>query len=317
MASLRSIVRYGYAPFMLLGMTTSAYWIVTSARTIYDFFWLAPLLALAYGTAFAAERIAPFFDEWNDHSQYGDTRANVLHTIAYEWSSLTGVLLIPLMVWLFPFQGIWPTAWPQWCQVVLAFLIADFAFMMIHFLSHRYSPLWRLHAVHHGVGRLYGFNGVIRHPLHQTIDMLVGTAPLVILGMPQDVALVLGVVITITLIVQHSNVDTRLGPFEGHLSIGRLHHLHHVNWGTEGDCNFGLLLTAWDKMLGTFKAAPSRPITARDMGIDELPNFPKSFLEQLILPFIYKPGEGEPARYQQQTPAQRARALDKGFHAAE
>lgn len=317
MASLRSIVRYGYAPFMLLGMTTSAYWIVTSARTIYDYFWLAPLLALAYGTAFAAERIAPFFDEWNDHSQHGDTRANVLHTIAYEWSSLTGVLLIPLMVWLFPFQGIWPTAWPQWCQVVLAFLIADFAFMMIHFLSHRYSPLWRLHAVHHGVGRLYGFNGVIRHPLHQTIDMLVGTAPLVILGMPQDVALVLGVVITITLIVQHSNVDTRLGPFEGHLSIGRLHHLHHVNWGTEGDCNFGLLLTAWDKMLGTFKAAPSRPITARDMGIDELPNFPKSFLEQLILPFIYKPGEGEPARYQQQTPAQRARALDKGFHAAE
>ena len=28
--------------------------------------------------------------------------------------SINGVLLIPLIVWLFPFQGIWPTQWPLW-----------------------------------------------------------------------------------------------------------------------------------------------------------------------------------------------------------
>ena len=38
------------------------------------YLWLAPLLAIAYATAFAAERIAPFFDEWNDHDAHGDTR---------------------------------------------------------------------------------------------------------------------------------------------------------------------------------------------------------------------------------------------------
>ncbi len=311
MQVLRSIVQYGYAPFMMLVLPSAAYAVVVNSETTWGYLWLAPLLGLAYATAFAAEQIAPFFAEWNDHDAHGDTQTNIFHTLAYELSSLNGVMMIPLICWLFPFQGLWPTQWPMWGQVLLAFFTADFAFMMMHYLSHRLPPLWRLHAVHHGVGRLYGFNGVIRHPLHQSIDMIVGNAPLVIMGMPVSVALVLGFLISVTLIVQHSNVDTRLGPLEGQLSIGRIHHLHHVNWGTEGDCNFGLLLTVWDKLLGTYCDKPSRPITSKDMGVDELPNFPTSYLQQLILPFVYKPGAGEPDRYKSaattKTPAQEAR----------
>ena len=321
MTVLRSIVRYGYVPFMLLGLTGAAYWVVINAHSFWSYFWLAPLLALAYATAFAAEHIAPVFEDWNDHDEHGDNKTNFLHTLIYEMSSINGVLLIPLIVWLFPFQGIWPREWPLWGQVLLAFLVADFAFTMIHYLSHRYAPLWRLHAVHHGVGRLYGFNGVIRHPLHQTVDMVIGNAPLVVMGMPQEVALILGFLVSVTLIVQHSNVDARLGPLEGHLSLGRVHHLHHVNWGTEGDCNFGLLLTVWDRMLGTFSARPPRPITSTDMGIDEVPNFPKSYIEQLLFPFYYKPGAGEPERYRKPktTPAQEAKeqAKQQVLHAAE
>jgi sterol desaturase/sphingolipid hydroxylase (fatty acid hydroxylase superfamily) len=203
----------------------------------------------------------------------------------------------------------------MWAQVVMAFVISDFAFMAMHYISHHYAPLWRLHAVHHGVGRLYGMNGVLRHPLHQVIDMIVANAPLVIMGMPVPVAAMLGFVISITLIVQHSNVDARLGPLQKHLAIGRIHHLHHVNWGTEGDCNFGLLLTVWDRIFGTFHEKPPRPITAADLGVDELPNFPKGYIEQFLLPLYYKPGQGEPERYRQpaqpapETPAQEARRI--------
>ena len=42
--------------------------------------------------------------------------------------------------------------------------------------------------------------------------MVVGNMPLVIMGMPVPVAVVLGFLISVTLIVQHSNVDARLGP---------------------------------------------------------------------------------------------------------
>ena len=318
MPALRAIVRYGYAPFMMLGLTAAAYWVVSelavAGNNPWAYLWLAPLLVLAYATAFGAEKIAPFFDEWNDHHEHGDTPTTVLHILVYEYQSIVGVVLIPVICWLFPFQGLWPTQWPMWAQVVVAFVISDFMFMIMHYISHRYAPLWRLHAVHHGVGRLYGMNGVMRHPLHQVIDMVIANAPLVIIGMPVPVAVMLGFMISITLIVQHSNVDARLGPLQKHLSIGRIHHLHHVNWGTEGDCNFGLLLTIWDRLLGTFHEKPPREITAKDLGVDEVPNFPKGYVEQFLFPLHYKPGQGEPERYRKPaeaapTPAQEARRI--------
>jgi sterol desaturase/sphingolipid hydroxylase (fatty acid hydroxylase superfamily) len=297
MPILRVLVRFGFVPFMLLGLNGAAYWVVSQGHS---YAWLLPLLVVAFAAAHAGEHIAPWYEEWNDPHQ--DDNANIAHIIVYEISNINGVLLIPLIVWLFPFQGIWPTEWPLLVQWLIAIVIADFAFMIVHMLSHRYPFLWRLHAVHHGVGRLYGFNGLVRHPVHQSLDMIVGTMPLVILGMPVNVAVLLGFAVSIQLIVQHANVAYALGPFRNQMSIGRIHHIHHVNWGTEGDCNFGLFLTLWDRLFGTFLAEPSRPIKADDMGIDEVPHFPKSYLEQMFFPFIYKPGEGEPERYQTRKP---------------
>jgi sterol desaturase/sphingolipid hydroxylase (fatty acid hydroxylase superfamily) len=295
----RNLVRYGYAPFMVLGLNAAAYYVVSRHHS---YAWLALLLGAAFVAAFAAEHAAPWYDEWN-HS-HGDGTTNVLHLIVYELQNINGVVLIPLIAWLTPWQPVWPTEWPLLAQLLLALVLADFALMLLHFLSHRFSPLWRLHAVHHGVSRLYGFNGVVRHPLHQALDMVLGTAPLVMAGMPVDVAVLLGFAISVQLIVQHSNVAYELGPLRNHLSIGQIHHLHHVNWGKEGDCNFGLFLTLWDKMFGTFQAEAPRKITAGDMGVDELPNFPTSYVEQFLLPFRYKPGQG----IQNPTAAARARA---------
>lgn len=280
-------VRYGYVPFMLIGFNVAAYWIVSNGHS---FAWLGALLVAGFATAHLAERVTPCHEEWN-HS-HGDDVTNVWHILVYELQNINGILFIPLIAWLTPWEPIWPTDWPLWAQLAMALIIADFALMFLHFLSHRLPVLWRLHAVHHGVGRLYGMNGLVRHPLHQVVDMVIGTAPLAFAGMPVEVAVLLGFAISVQLIVQHSNVSYALGPFRPHLSIGQNHHLHHVNWGTEGDCNFGLFLTVWDRLLGTYQAEPPRPITARDMGVDELPNFPTSFVDQFLLPFRYQPGKG-------------------------
>ena len=73
--------------------------------------------------------------------------------------------------------------------------------------------------------------------------------------------------------------------------------------------NFGILTDVWDRVFGTFQAEPSRSIEAHDMGIDEVPNFPKSYIEQLIFPFIYKPGAGEPDLNKAETPVHEARRI--------
>ena len=110
MPALRTLVRYGYAPFMMLGLTAVAYWIVTDLvvgrGNPWAYLWLAPLLALAYATAFAAEKTRPFFDEWNDHDAHGDTPSNFLHILVYEMQSINGVLLIPLIVLAVPLPGL-------------------------------------------------------------------------------------------------------------------------------------------------------------------------------------------------------------------
>ena len=81
MSFVRSFVRWGYAPFMMLGLTSLAYWIVTSADTWVDYLWLAPLLAASYATAFAAEKIAPFFTE----SPRSNTTATFLRSNITSW----------------------------------------------------------------------------------------------------------------------------------------------------------------------------------------------------------------------------------------
>ena len=90
--------------------------------------------------------------------------------------------------------------------------------------------LWRFHAIHHGVHRLYSFNGLVRHPLHQVLDLAVGTLPLLLIGLPVEVAILLAFAISVQLLVQHSNVDYELGPLQHFLAIGPVHRLHHVNW---------------------------------------------------------------------------------------
>ncbi len=63
MTALRAIVRYGYAPFMMLGLTGIAYWIVSELVIAQGNAWayllIIPLLAVASLTAFGAERVAP------------------------------------------------------------------------------------------------------------------------------------------------------------------------------------------------------------------------------------------------------------------
>jgi sterol desaturase/sphingolipid hydroxylase (fatty acid hydroxylase superfamily) len=290
----QSVVRYGYVPFMVLGLNGAAVYAIANGHS---YLWLPGLLAVAFATAFAAERIVPVHDAWNQG--HGDDRANVWHTIVYESTSAIGVLSIPLVAWVLQITpgtliGLWPKEWPVLAQLLLALVITDFTFTMVHYFSHRYAWLWRLHAVHHGVSRLYGFNGLVRHPLHQALDMAVGSSPMALAGMPVHVAALLGFVISVQLIVQHSNVDAALGPFRKHLSIGRIHHLHHVNWGKEGDVNFGLFSTIWDRMLGTFVAEPPRPIGPADLGIDEVPDFPRSYRAHLAFPRVYKPGSELP-----------------------
>ena len=56
MPILRVLVRFGFVPFMLLGLNGAAYWVVSQGHS---YAWLLPLLVVAFAAAHAGEHIAP------------------------------------------------------------------------------------------------------------------------------------------------------------------------------------------------------------------------------------------------------------------
>jgi sterol desaturase/sphingolipid hydroxylase (fatty acid hydroxylase superfamily) len=139
--------------------------------------------------------------------------------------------------------------------------------------------------VHHSVQRLYGFNGLMKHPLHQAVEASAGLLPLLVLGIPLDVATLLVFAIAIQLLLQHSNVDMKPGPLRWVFVWAPVHRFHHMKYGTAGNVNFGLFFTLWDWLLGTAFYTADYPIRHGDLGIGSRPDFPADYLGQLLDPF--------------------------------
>jgi sterol desaturase/sphingolipid hydroxylase (fatty acid hydroxylase superfamily) len=280
-SAVRAFARYAYVPFVLVGMNGLAVYLTASHNPLWV---IGLLIPLGMAITFVMEHALPYEQTWNE--SHGDRLKDAIHNFAYELTNGVAILLLPALVTLAPWKGFWPTSWPLVIQLLMAVFVIDLGMTMTHFASHRIGWLWKFHSVHHGVGRLYGFNGLVRHPLHQCLDLAIGALPLSLAGMPVNVAALLGAVVSLQLVVQHSNVDYRVGPFERILSIGPVHRLHHVNWAGEGDVNFGLFFTMWDRLLGTFTLSRKRMPRAGDIGVQDQSSFPQAYVTQLLWPFV-------------------------------
>ena len=269
-----------YAPIYFLFFVAGAAMLVSTGTSP---LWLIGLLIAAIAASLIAERIAPFEAEWNQ--SHGDTRRDLAHALINEGSILILVLLLPFFASLVPWTSVWPTTLPYWTQLLLAIILLDAGISLTHFASHRIPLLWRFHAVHHSVRRMYGFNGLLKHPIHQLIEISIGTLPWLLMGIPQDIAMVGAFAVAIQLQLQHSNVDMRLGPLAYLWAVAPVHRHHHLASATRGDVNFGLFFTIWDVLLGTAQFKSSDHIRAGQVGIAGRSDYPEAYLAQLAEPF--------------------------------
>lgn len=277
---IESAVRYLYAPAMLLGINGIAIGLMARGGSAWL---LLPLLGAAIGLSFLAERVLPYAPDWN--RPQGDAGRDTLHALVNEAANGASIALTPLLVAATGNAGFWPRDWPFAIQVLGAVLVLDAGITLAHWLSHRWALLWRFHAVHHSVERMYGLNGLMKHPLHQAVEMTAGATPLVLAGMPFDVAAVLGLCTAVQLLLQHSNVDYELGPFERWIACNRVHRFHHVREPGAGDVNFGLFTTLWDRLLGTMVHDPARRFSSADLGLSGRRDYPRAYAAQMLEPF--------------------------------
>lgn len=287
MAPLRSVLRIAYAPLLLLGVNGVALCLVARGA---PGSLLAALFAAVVGLSFAAERLLPYQGEWN--RPRGDTLRDTCHALVNEAANFATLLLLPALTGVASAKDVWPTTWPFALQVVLAVLVLDAGISFAHYASHRVAWLWRFHAVHHSVKRMYGFNGLVKHPVHQAIETFAGTLPLILLGLPSNVATVLVFAVAVQLLLQHSNVDYAMGPFKYLLATSEVHRFHHQRSPELGDVNFGLFTTLWDHVLGTFHYENRRRFTSQELGIGDEPDYPVGYVAQLLAPFGRRNGTG-------------------------
>lgn len=277
-------MRILYAPLFFFGFIAAA--LALATRPL----WLLPLLASAVLLSFTCEWLIPYKTAWNQTQ--GEGRRDLCHALVNECLTLSSVASIPLLASCLPATDLWPVHWPLALQLLLAIVVADLGITLVHYASHRSPLLWRLHAVHHSVTRLYGLNGLLKHPVHQLLETLGGTLPLLVLGLPVEVATLLAFSVSIQLLLQHGNVDMRIGGLRHVFAWAPVHRLHHLKYGTTGDVNFALFFPLWDRMLGTVLYLPGYALADDDMGIGDRPDYPQAYLAQLREPWVS--GDAQP-----------------------
>jgi sterol desaturase/sphingolipid hydroxylase (fatty acid hydroxylase superfamily) len=296
-------MRILYAPCLFFGFIGTALYLIHLGASIV---WLWPLLAVAILLSFCCEALYPYKQAWA--SGAGEGPRDYLHALVNETLNSVSIAAVPLLAGWLPSAGYWPSHWALHWQLLLAIPLADLGITLVHYASHRSRWLWQLHAVHHSVTRLYGFNGLMKHPLHQIAEALGGVLPLVLLGLPQDVAALLAFSIAIQLLLQHSNVDMRIGWLRHVFAWAPVHRLHHLKYGTLGDVNFALFLPLWDRLLGTALHLPGYALADDDMGIGDRPDYPAGYLAQLREPWRAGRETQPPAK----VPSALREALGKG-----
>jgi sterol desaturase/sphingolipid hydroxylase (fatty acid hydroxylase superfamily) len=277
---VQTVARFGYVPFMLIGLNGAGIALAAAGAPKY---WLLMILGVALAASFLVERLIPYDRDWN-HDRADSTRDRI-HVAVNETLILGSVAAIPLLAAIVPAPRLWPHSWPFLLQVLAAILVADLGITVVHLASHKIGVLWRFHAVHHSITRFYGLNGLMKHPLHQTVEMAAGVAPLILIGLPVNVASALALAVAIQLLLQHSNADYRIGPAKYVLALNEGHRFHHLKWAGIGDVNFGLFTLLWDHLMRTYSYDPSRRFDSTQLGMAAKPDYPSRYLHQMSYPF--------------------------------
>lgn len=148
---------------------------------------------------------------------------------------------------------------PWWVGAAVAFLVLDFAIYLQHVLSHRLPLFWRLHRVHHADLDIDVTSGLRFHPVEILLSLVWKSAVVAAIGADPWVVVAFEVVLNGSAIFTHANfrlpsaLDTALRWL---VCTPDMHRVHHSIERAEADTNYGFFLSVWDRLCGTYHAAP-------------------------------------------------------------
>ena len=265
--------------FALFAVLRRAGWSLTAATYV-------PVVVTALSVA-ALEALYPASREWQPTAD--ELRVDLAFVV------LVQLVLPPLVALLFinllvdparaiglPAASLWPHAWPVALQVLLMICLVDLMRYWLHRLAHTTDLLWRLHAVHHSVDRLYWLNTSRFHPLEKSLQMCLDSLPFLLMQVEPAVLSLYYLSYAANGFFQHSNIQMRYGFLNLFVSSAEAHRWHHSREPHEANSNYGSTTIIWDRLFGTFFLPRARAVG--DLGLHDR-SFPRAFWAQMRAPF--------------------------------
>lgn len=162
---------------------------------------------------------------------------------------------------------------PEPMAIVLSVIVLDFAIYLQHIVFHAVPVLWRLHRVHHADLDFDVTTGTRFHPIEILLSMAIKFLVIVTLGAPVLSVFVFELLLNVTAMFNHSNVrlSDRIDGLVRRLVVTPdMHRIHHSVDRRETNANFGFCFSVWDRLLGTYLAAPRLGHVAMQIGLAEL-----------------------------------------------
>lgn len=234
------------------------------------------------------ERVMPYRAQWQHRD--GQLGADLGHTLLNK--GLVQFTIVQLMG--LPFfqhrEASWLAGQPLLVQAGVGLLAAEFGLYWAHRLSHEWPLLWRFHAVHHSVKRLWLVNTGRFHFVDSNLSVLASLPFLLGSGISFDAIILVSAITAYIGVLTHCNIETRCGPLSYIFNTPNLHRWHHSMKLEEGNRNYGQNLVLWDQLFGTFFKQPVERLG--EIGIPE--KMPARWWSQLWVPFVWQRYQREP-----------------------
>jgi sterol desaturase/sphingolipid hydroxylase (fatty acid hydroxylase superfamily) len=183
---------------------------------------------------------------------------------------------------------------PYWLVVALSVMLLDFVIYLQHVMFHSVPTLWRLHMMHHADLDFDLTTGIRFHPIEIIISMGIKFAAILLLGAPALAVVLFEILLNGTAMFNHGNFYIPLGLdrlLRWFVVTPDMHRVHHSVFPSETNSNFGFNLPWWDRIMGTYRAQPSRGHLDMTIGLNQFRDASKlTLLWILILPFIGQQG---------------------------
>ena len=227
----------------------------------FDWFGTGALVANALGLAlleFARplrRRTSPRRKRWPTNAALGSIAS------AVERGLVVGALVAASRFATRRRFGLQRCTWlPQPARTLAALLALDAGAYAWHRANHRIAALWRFHAVHHTDLDLDLSTAARLHPGELLLSIPVRVAQVVLAGASERQVMAYELFMQLASLSYHADVD--YGPALERFARAiwmtpSLHTRHHSATRSERDCNWGVVLTIWDRLYGTYDDRPA------------------------------------------------------------